>query len=259
MDCNELNVMLNAYVDGELDALTMARMESHLHTCVTCQQRLRAQTDLRAAIKTASPYFKAPASLRNRIHRELHKQEKLHWREYLNTWRWPSMGAALSGLVLFSASLVLILNTSSPEDFITREVVASHVRSLMAEHLADIRSTDQHTVKPWFIGKLDFSPPVYDLAGQGFELIGGRLDYVNNRQVAALVYRYRKHIINLFIWPAADRKHISAVSEKQLQGYAASVWTQADMQFWAVSDINEKDLGHFSQLLRTAVGASAGP
>lgn len=259
MDCNELNVMLNAYVDGELDALTMARMESHLHTCATCQRRLREQTDLRTAIKTASPYFKAPASLRNRIHMELHKEEKPRWREYLNTWRWPSMGAALSSIVLFSASLVLVLNTPSTDDLITREVVASHVRSLMAEHLADIRSTDQHTVKPWFIGKLDFSPPVHDLAAQGFELVGGRLDYVNNRQVAALVYQYRKHIINLFIWPAAGHKQISAVSEKQLQGYAAYVWTQADMQFWAISDINEKDFGQFSQLLRTAVGTTASP
>ncbi len=259
MDCNELNVMLNAYADGELDALTMARMESHLQTCGACQQRLRAQMDLRAAIKTATPYFKAPASLRNRIHAELHKKEKSRWLDYLNTWRWPSMGAALSSVVLFGASLVLVLSMPSTDELIAREVIAGHVRSLMAEHLTDIRSTDQHTVKPWFIGQLDFSPPVYDLAAQGFALTGGRLDYVNNRQVAVLVYQYRKHVINLFIWPAAADEHVSAVSENRWQGYTAYEWTQAGMRFWAVSDINGTDLNQFSRLLRAAPGITTPP
>ena len=259
MDCKELNVMLNAYVDGELDALTMRRMEAHLQTCATCQQRLREQTDLRAAIKTASPYFKAPMSLRTRIHAELHKEEKPRWREYLNTWAWPNMGAALSGAVLVGASLMLLINAPSTDDLVTREVVASHVRSLMADHLIDIRSTDQHTVKPWFMGQLDFSPPVYDLSAQGFVLVGGRLDYVNNRQVAALVYQSRKHVINLFIWPAPTSEHVSDVSEKRSQGYAAYEWTQAGMRFWAVSDINENELHQFSHVLRTASDSTTTP
>ncbi|MBI3775842.1 MAG: anti-sigma factor [Gammaproteobacteria bacterium] len=249
MDCNELNVTLNAYVDGELDALTTARIESHLQSCASCQRRLREQMDVRAAIKTATPYFKAPANLRNRIHAELHKEAKTRWLDYLNTWRWPSMGAALSSVVLFGASLVLVLSMPSADELVAREVVSGHVRSLMAEHLTDIRSTDQHTVKPWFIGQLDFSPPVHDLATQGFALAGGRLDYVNNRQVAALVYHYRKHVINLFIWPAG-KETTSNPNEREWQGYAAYEWTQAGMQFWAVSDINTTDLRQFARLLR---------
>jgi len=253
MDCNELNVMLNAYVDGELDALTMARMESHLQTCAACQRRLREHMDLRAAVKTATPYFKAPASLRTRIHAQLHKTEKSRWLDYLNTWRWPSMGAALSSVVLFCVSVVLVLNTPSTHDLVAREVIAGHVRSLMAEHLTDVRSTDQHTVKPWFIGQLDFSPPVRDLAAQGFMLVGGRLDYVNSRKVAALAYQYRKHVINLYIWPAEASERESHISANRWQGYTAYEWTQADMQFWAVSDINETDLQQFAQLLRSEI------
>jgi anti-sigma factor RsiW len=251
MDCNEFNFMLGGYVDGELDALATARMEAHVQTCAACQQRLHAQMDLRAAIKSATPYFKASASLRQRIHAELHPKGKPRWREYLNTWRWPSLGAALTSAVLFCASVVLVLNTPTADDLVAREVVAGHVRSLMAEHLTDVRSTDQHTVKPWFIGQLDFAPPVHDLAAQGFMLLGGRLDYVNNRQVAALVYQYRKHVINLFIWPAGGEQ-ASRLSERRRQGYATFEWTQAGMQFWAVSDINDTDLSQFAHLLRSA-------
>lgn len=252
MDCKECNVLLDGYVDSEFDALTTARMESHLQTCSSCQQRLREYMDLRALVKNAVPYFKAPESLRNRLHVELHKADKPRWLEYLYAWRWPSVGAALSGVVLFSVSLVLILNTPSNDDLVVRDVISSHVRSLMAEHLTDIRSTDRHTVKPWFSGRLDFSPPIHDLAPHGFVLVGGRLDYVNHRQVAALVYQYRKHIINLFIWPAAGDTSATNFDVSRWQGYAAYEWTQAGMRFWAVSEINENDLSQFANLLRSA-------
>lgn len=188
--------------------------------------------DLRAAIRAATPYLKVPASLRNRIHAE-------------------SMGEALKRVVLFGASLALVLNTPSTDDLVAREVVAGHVRSLMAEHLTDVRSTDQHTVKPWFIGQLDFSPPVHDLAAQGFALVGGRLDYVNNRQAAALVYQYRKHVINLFIW-TADGEPASSINEHRQQGYKVYSWTQTGMRFWAISEINDNDLRQFAHLLRSA-------
>lgn len=128
----------------------------------------------------------------------------------------------------------------------------------MAEHLTDVRSTDQHTVKPWFNGQLNFAPPVHDLSAQGFTLLGGRLDYVNNRQVAALVYQYRKHIINLFIWPSAGEPAWN-LNERHWQGYVAYEWTQTGMRFWAVSDINNTDLNQFSRLLRAAPGATTPP
>ncbi len=256
MDCKEFNVMLDAYVDSEFDAFTMARMETHVQTCPACQQRLREQMQLRAAIKTAAPYFKAPASLRQSMHAQLRKAgktpEKSRGLDYLNTWRWPTVSAVVTSVVLFSTSLMLVLNTPSADDLLAREVIGGHVRSLMAEHLTDVRSTDQHTVKPWFIGQLDFAPPVRDFSAQGFVLMGGRLDYVNNRKVAALVYQYRKHAINLFIWPTGGERTAN-LHEREWQGYTADAWTQAGMQFWAVSDINATELNEFTHLLQSAV------
>jgi len=133
-------------------------------------------------------------------------------------------------------------------DAIVADVVDAHVRSLMAEHLFDVRSTDQHTVKPWFLGKLDFSPPVVDLASIGFPLVGGRLDYVSGRPVAALVYQRQKHTINVFVWPASDAG--AGLSERALRGFHVRHWVRDGMSVWAVSDLNETELTEFARALR---------
>ncbi len=249
MDCKEARLMAHGYADGELDVLTTARIESHVRTCLACQKRLCELAELRAAIKTAAPYFEAPAGLQKRIQTGLRKSDKKRWPVSLIAWRWPIIGAAIGSAALFSMSLALVMNTPSADDLIAREVISSHVRSLMADHLTDVRSTDRHTVKPWFIGLLDFSPPVNDLTSRGFVLVGGRLDYLDNRQTAALVYQYRKHIINLFIWPA-PQEQTSSIKVHRWQGYQAYAWTQAGMHFWAVSEVNENDLSLFARLLR---------
>jgi len=127
-------------------------------------------------------------------------------------------------------------------------VVAGHVRALMGAHLFDVRSTDQHTIKPWFLGKLDFSPPVDDLAPQGFPLVGGRLDYLSGRPVAALVYQRRQHMINVFVWPAAD-SHEAPADARTLRGFHVRHWTRDGMTFWAVSDLNDMELDQFARAL----------
>lgn len=137
----------------------------------------------------------------------------------------------------------------SHEEMITREIVAGHVRSLMANHLSDVTSTDQHTVKPWFDGKLDFAPPVVNLASAGFPLVGGRLDFVDGRPVAALVYQRRLHFINLFIWPSTERQESSVVLQSR-EGYNILHWTRGGMTFWAISDVSADDLRSFAELLK---------
>jgi anti-sigma factor RsiW len=154
---------------------------------------------------------------------------------------------AAAAIVLLA--LVPFLRGPSTEEMLTREVVSSHVRSLMASHLTDVSSSDQHTVKPWFNGMVDFSPPVEDLANQGFPLIGGRLDYLDNRPVAALIYQRDKHFINVFIWPSSESSN-SGIKSETRQGYHVFHWTRSGMTYWAVSDLEESQLQEFVQLLQ---------
>jgi anti-sigma factor RsiW len=254
-DMNEhaKETQLQSYLDGELDPVHSLEIESHLKQCRACSQDYRNLQTLRSTIRSQLPYYSAPAGLRRRVEVMLQEAAKTERpRARLVTSR-PWVGIGVGASVAFAIMMAWNLGTTlwrTPVDtVIAGETISGHVRSLMAKHLTDVVSSDLHTVKPWFNGKLDFSPTVKDFNSEGFPLVGGRLDYIDNRPVAALVFSRRQHLINLFTWPA-DRKEDEKVQRWSQQGYLVIHWTQSGMEYWAVSDMNEKELQEFVRLYR---------
>ena len=249
VDCQETQRWLPGYVDGEVDLVRAVEIEQHLQTCVRCAQAYKNQQALRAAIRGSALYATAPATLQKRIQASVREASKPN--PAPRVWRWPWLGvaAALACVAILAWGLGRAWVAPATDDRLAAEVLAGHVRSLMADHLADVTSSDRHTVKPWFDGKLDFSPAVEDLTSQGFPLTGGRLDYLDGRPVAALVYQRQRHVINLFIWPAPQAGDEAATTE-MLQGYNLIHWTKARMTYWAVSDLNADELLEFVRLIQ---------
>jgi anti-sigma factor RsiW len=213
-------------------------------------ERLQA---LRSGMSSSLPYFQPPAGLEGRIRAELRAAARPESRVLHFGMRRQWIGIAAALLVAVGGTWQVARTNQRPGDaeLLAQEALASHVRSLMASHLTDVPSSDRLTVKPWFNGKLDFSPTVNDLADRGFPLAGGRLDYLDNRPVAALVYQRRKHVINLFVWPAPHDPD-SGVQASSQQGYNLLRWTKGNMAYWAVSDLNAGELESFAALVRGA-------
>jgi len=247
--CADWDARLQGFIDGELDAAHAAEVEAHLATCAACSAALEQASTLRTAIRAPSARVAAPDRLAVRLDaavraasapqqpRAAGVRERAFW----------GLGGAL---VAVAACAVLAFGVALPAyrtAALERELVAGHVRSQLAGHLTDVLTSDQHVVKPWFGGKLDYSPPVVDLADQGFPLVGGRLDYIGGRNVAAIVYRRGRHVINLFVWPAGAG--LAPAEAHPGDGYTLLHWTRAGMTFWAVSDVNQADLRTFQQLL----------
>ena len=254
MNCAEIQELLNAYADGELDLLRSVEIEEHLKTCRACARAVGNIRALRAVIRSNDLSFPAPAGLHRRVLSSLPaKKEKSLARVSFLAWPGLRWAYSFAGVALVAVVLTAILLNNSGTDRLAREVASSHVRSLMAGHLMDVASTDQHTVKPWFDGKLDFAPPVVDLADHGFPLVGGRLDYLHDRPVAALVYQRQKHFINLFIWPASGKR--APERPPSVNGYNLVHWDAAGMTCWAVSDLNGAELGDFADLFKSQVGS----
>lgn len=251
MNCDRVQVYLNGYVDGELDIVTSLDIEEHLQTCAACSSQRRALESLHVATSDRSLYHPAPAALEKRIRTSLKKMDAASGRRQGFAWQWLAPAVALIAiLVLLAGFFGRELFTPNPEPRLALEVQNAHVRSLMAEHLMDVASSNQHTVKPWFNGKLDFSPPVADLSAQGFPLIGGRLDYIDGRAVAALVYQSGKHKINLFIWPSLDKP--ADLQSTTNEGYNLFHWTQSGMTFWAISDLNAEEMMVFIRAVQAS-------
>ncbi len=248
MNCTEIRLLLHAYVDDELDVVNTLEVEQHLQQCTNCIQDYKNYQAIRAAMRTGPLYFQAPEKLQKRIQSSIQKANTPHIPQALS-WRWISVAAVLILTVGVLWGLLSFWSPFSDENALAQNVLASHVRSLMADHLVDVHSSDQHTVKPWFDGKLDYSPSVVDLASRGFPLMGGRLDYLDNRPVAALVYKHKKHMINLFIWPSTQGAG-TGTKTSTLQGYHMMHWTKAGMTYWAVSDLNMSEFQEFVQMVK---------
>jgi anti-sigma factor RsiW len=241
--------LIHGYVDGELDLVKSIEIEQHLADCDACTRTVKGLRGLQSVVRNDALRFEPPTKLEKRLRSAVRREDKAEQRPGIFQWRWLVAGTLCAAILIGVLSLAGMFTRPSPDDLLAQEVVASHVRSLMADHLTDVPSSDQHTVKPWFDGKLDFSPTVKDLSQQGFTLTGGRLDYLGNRPVAALVYQRRQHPINLFVWPTGAT---AATNEKALerQGYNVIRWSNGGMTYWAVSDLNLAELQQFAQLLR---------
>ena len=257
MNCAECEVLLHALIDGELDAGHARDVERHVAACPACARKLEAFRAMRTAMARANLKESAPAHLRSRIEAALPlpAARVITPRMFFQPSRRMffagfAAGAGLSAAL--AASLVLSVFHNDQEKTIADEVVSAHIRSLQAGHLMDVETSDRHTVKPWFDGKVDVAPPVIDLTAEGFTLLGGRLDYIDGEPVASVVYRRRKHIINLFVAQRLGAEH-AFVTARTVQGYNVRHWSNQGLDFWAVSDLDPEELGEFVRKISAAL------
>jgi anti-sigma factor RsiW len=263
MTCDEAEILLHALIDGELDAGHARDVETHVAACPACAEKLRAFRAMRETMAQAPLKEAAPAHLRNRIEAALAvpaatisaprqswlASARASWKNFFGGF---AVGTALSAAV--AASLVIAVVRNDQNQQIASDVVSAHLRSLQAGHLTDVETSDQHTVKPWFNGKLDVAPPVIDLTAQGFTLIGGRLDYINGQPVASIVYRRRKHVINLFVGEPLGAA-VRGVKDETVQGFNIRHWSEGGLELWAVSDVDAGELDEFGQKITAALHA----
>jgi anti-sigma factor (TIGR02949 family) len=251
MQCEEVRLRLDAYLDGELTEAERAPLSGHVESCPDCGPEIAALERLRDGIRRAAPDYRAPAELRSRIRFALRRETAAS----------PSWGLRAPGWLAYAASLLLavavgsggtwLITNESQENTIANEVIDSHLRSLLADHLTDIQSSDKHTVKPWFAGRTELSPPGVDLAAQGFPLTGGRLDLIAGKPVPALVYRAGNHIINVFVLPAPPGDRGETFTRR---GYTLRHWDEGDLGYWAVSDASPDEFAKFERAFRFVSG-----
>jgi len=264
MNCAECEILLHALIDGELDAGHSRDVEAHVAGCAACAAKLKSFRALRNAMAGAELKEAAPAHLRSRIEAVLPlppaqaSAQIIAPRKFLQPSRRTFFGGFAVGSALsaaLAASLVLAVVRNDQNQTVADEVVSAHIRSLQAGHLMDVETSDQHTVKPWFNGRLDVSPPVIDLTAEGFTLLGGRLDYIDGEPVGSIIYRRRKHVINLFVAQRLGAKQPVAMT-RTIQGYNVRHWSSEGLDFWAVSDLAGDELDEFVQKISAALHPS---
>lgn len=256
MNCATVRELLSAYVDGELPPEQATELAEHLTSCGACAAEAEAMLRTVRTLQEGLVRERAPDVLRARVRAAIREEQAPGTVVARRARHWPWRAAA-AGLLIAAASSSLTLfamrDGSAQRSAVADEVVASHIRSLMPDHLTDVRSNDQHNVKPWFNGRLDYSPVVPSLDSAGFPLLGGRLDYVGGRPVAVLVYGRRQHVINVFSWPADPDREAELSAMRARHGYNVLQWTRGGMQYWVASDLNAEELRRFSELARAGI------
>ncbi len=237
MNCSETRALADAWMDGELELSRQLQVEAHLGQCAACTRVFDARRAVQAAVRASDLYARAPARLERRVRKAIPRPPVV-----FAAHRWQVLAVAAALLVAVSLGILLLRQVATSPDLTAQQVVSGHVRSLQPGHLIDIASSDQHAVKPWFAGRIDFSPPVPDLGEHGFDLVGGRLDSIDGRAVAAIVYRRRQHLINLFVWPSGGAR---APRTLQVRGFNLIHWRRGGLDGWVVSDLNTPELDQF--------------
>jgi anti-sigma factor RsiW len=250
---------MHAYLDQELDLPGVVAIDQHLAACPACKQFFARHAALQSAVRQHATYYTAPSALADRVRATVgaaaaaspaRTPEPAGAR--LPFGRWLPLGAAVAAAAVVSWTAAIQYAALGGDDALAEQVIASHARAVLTTHLADVASSDQHTVKPWLSSRLDFSPPVTDLARQGFPLTGGRLDYLDSRPVAALVFGHRQHVIDLFVWPDPKASRAGGLRSQQKNGYTVVHWTEGGMAFWAISDLNPAEMKSFAEIYASA-------
>jgi anti-sigma factor RsiW len=262
MTCTEFEQGLDPYLDNEVNLEIAQEMQAHIEKCEACESLFADRITIRRCLQSPELRYRPAPDLQGRIHRALLSEIRadnpssspaIDWPSWLRlpNWLLPAATGAAAVLIFWAGFAVLssqISSTGESGSGLAEQLVSNHLRSLVGNHLMDVVSTDQHTVKPWFAGRLSFSPPVFDFSDQGFKLIGGRLDYLGKNEIAAIVYQHRQHYINLFAWPSQAGQTQEIATQKE--GYNLYGWTAQGLTLWAVTDAEPETLKSFVELVK---------
>jgi len=249
MQCEEARARLDAYIDGEVAETERALLRDHLAGCADCGPEAAALQRLREEIRNSVPIYRAPEALRSQIRFALRREAAASAPASMRPSGWLAYAASILLAVAVGSGGTFLALGERQEDRVAAEVIDSHLRSLLGAHLTDVVSSDQHTVKPWFAGRSDLSPPAVDLSAEGFPLVGGRLDVIEGKPVPALVYKRRQHVISVFVLPAGKADLGETLTRR---GYSLRHWDEGDLGFWAVTDAAPSELADFEHVFRAA-------